>query len=71
MSTKFNYENFTITVDFKNDFALSMTVSDNFTNDYFINEAVELTKIKKDTILATLARKNEQNLKCIAFIISG
>lgn len=64
MSSKFNYDNFTITVDFKNDFHLAMTVSDNYTGDFFINESIELTKIKKETILATLSRKSESHLKC-------
>jgi hypothetical protein len=41
-----------------------MTASDNFSGDYFLNEKVELTKIKKDTIIATLSRKNEDHLKC-------
>ena len=58
MSIKFNYANYTITADFKDDFNLSMTASDNFTGDYFLNEKVELTKIKKDTVTATLSRKN-------------
>jgi hypothetical protein len=58
MSLKFNYGNYTITGDFKDDFHLSMTAFDNFTGDYFLNEKVELSKIKKDTIIATLSRKN-------------
>lgn len=64
MSLKFNYDNYTLTTLFKDDFNLSLTASDNFTGDYFINENVELTKIKKDTIIATLARKSENQLKC-------
>jgi hypothetical protein len=47
MSIKFNYGNYTITADFKDDFNLSMTASDNFSGDYFLNEKVELNKIKK------------------------
>jgi hypothetical protein len=58
MSIKFNYDQFTITTDFANDFNLSMTVLDNYSGDYFINEKIELTKIRKDTIIATLSRKN-------------
>lgn len=58
MSNKFIYDNYTITVDFKTDFSLSITASDVYSGDYFMNEAVELTKIKKDTIIATLLRKN-------------
>lgn len=64
MSSKFTYDNYTITVEFKNDFNLSITASDNYSGDYFLNEGVELTKIKKDTVIATLSRKNENNLKC-------
>ena len=40
MSNKFIYDNYTITVDFKSDFSLSITASDVYTGDYFINEAV-------------------------------
>jgi len=68
MSSKFTYDNYTITTEFKNDFNLSITASDNYSGDYFINEGVELTKIKKDTVIATLSRKNENNLKCMYFI---
>jgi len=69
MSNKFSYDNYTITVDFKTDFSLSITASDLYTGDIFINEAVELTKIRKDTVIATLLRKNEKNLKCKTFKI--
>lgn len=69
MSIKFNYGNYTITADFKDDFNLSMTASDNFSGDYFLNEKVELSKIKKDTIIATLSRKNEEHLKCKSTIM--
>lgn len=69
MSLKFSYDNYTLTTLFKDDFSLSLTASDNFTGDYFINENVELTKIKKDTIIATLARKSENQLKCSAPLI--
>lgn len=58
MTLKYNYDNYTITTTFRNDFNLSITASDNFSSDYFINENVELTKIKKDTIIATLSRKS-------------
>ncbi len=64
MSTKYTYDNYTITVDFKNDLHLAMTASDVFSGDIFINENIELTKIKKDTIIAALTRKNEKNLMC-------
>lgn len=62
-STKFQLENLTVTVDFKDEFTLSMTVSDNFTGDCFINEQAQLTKIKRETVLAALSRKNEPQLK--------
>lgn len=58
MSCKYTYDNYTVTLDFKNDFCLSITASDLISGDIFINEAVELTKIKKDTIVAALTRKN-------------
>ena len=71
MSIKFNYGNYTITADFKDDFNLSMTASDNFSGDYFLNEKVELNKIKKDTIIATLSRKNEEHHKCKSTIMQA
>jgi hypothetical protein len=40
MSSKFTYDNYTITTEFKNDFNLSITASDNYTGDYFLNEGV-------------------------------
>lgn len=58
MSCKYTYDNYTVTLDFKNDFCLSITASDLISGDIFINEAVELTKIKKDTVVAALTRKN-------------
>lgn len=64
MNHKFTYDNYTLTADFKNDFALTLTASDLYSGDSFLNEHVELTKIKKDTIIAALTRKNEKNLKC-------
>lgn len=64
MSGKFNYDNYVLTVDFKSDFALTITASDVYSGSIFMNEAVELTKIKKDTVVAALSRRNEKNLKC-------
>ena len=37
MSTKYNYEPYTITVDFQNDFQMAITASDLFSGDIFIN----------------------------------
>jgi hypothetical protein len=65
MTTKFTYDGYTVTATFRNDNSLSMTASYNLTGENFINEMVELTKIKKDTVLATLSRKSEKNLRCI------
>lgn len=56
--SKYTYDTYTITVNFETDFIFAITASDVLTGDVFINEAVELTKIKKDTVLAALARKN-------------
>lgn len=64
MASKFSYDGYTITVEFSSDFAFSMTVSDNVTGEFYVNEKVQLTQIKKDTVIATLGRKNEQALKC-------
>lgn len=69
MSNKFTYEGYTITVTFKDDFNLSMTASLVMTGEHFMNEAIELGKIKKDTVLATLSRKSEKNLRCIYDLI--
>lgn len=64
MTQKFNYEGYTICVTFRSDNALSMTASYNLTGEHFINDMLELGKIKKDTVIATLARKSEKNLWC-------
>ncbi len=64
MTTKFTYEGYTICVSFRSDNALSMTASYNLTGEHFINDMVELGKIKKDTVIATLGRKSEKNLWC-------
>ena len=64
MFHKFNYDTFVVTANFKDDYTLAITASDSLSGDFFINEAVELTKIKKDTIIATLSRRCEGQLKC-------
>lgn len=64
MFHKFNYDTFVVTANFRDDYSLSLTASDSLSGDFFINEQVELTKIKKDTIIATLSRKCENQLKC-------
>lgn len=64
MFHKFNYNTFVVTANFKDDYNLAITASDSLSGDFFINESVELTKIKKDTIIATLSRKCENQLKC-------
>jgi hypothetical protein len=58
MTQKFNYDGYTVTATFRNDNSLSMTASYNLTGENFINEMIELGKIKKDTVLATLSRKS-------------
>ena len=37
---------------------MAITASDLFSGDIFINEHVVLEKIKKDTVVAALTRKN-------------
>lgn len=64
MFHKFNYDTFVVTANFRDEYSLSLTASDSLSGDFFINEQVELTKIKKDTIIATLSRKCENQLKC-------
>ena len=54
-----------VCVHFKNDNNLSMTVEYLPTGEYFINENIELIRIKKDTVIATLERKSEKHLLCI------
>ena len=64
MTQKFNYDGYTLCVTFRSDNALGITASYNMTGQHFINDMVELGKIKKDTVLATLARKSQKNLWC-------
>ncbi len=64
MTQKFNYDGYTICLAFRTDNAFSVTASHNLTGEMFINQMVELGKIKKDTVLATLSRKTEKNLWC-------
>lgn len=64
MTQKFTYDGYTICVTFRSENALSMTASYNLTGEHFMNDMVELGKIKKDTVIATLARKSEKNLWC-------
>lgn len=64
MSSKYNYDNYVVTVDFKEPTALAITASDVYSGDIFINENVELSKITKDTVIAALTKKNEKNLYC-------
>lgn len=71
MSSKFTYDGYTITVAFKNDFCLSMTASLLLTGEHFMNDTVELTKIKKDTVLATLSKKSEKNLRCNQWLMQA
>ena len=58
MSTKYTYDNYVITVDFKEPNLLSMTASDIYSGDIYINEEIELSKITKDTVIAALTKKN-------------
>lgn len=69
MSNKFNYDGYALIVDFKTDFILSITASYNTTGEHFMNDSVELTKIKKDTVMAALSRKGENNLRCNLWLI--
>ena len=64
MSSKFNYDGYTVTTEFTDDFSFSMTISDNVTGEFYANDKVKLAQIKKDTVIATLTRKNEKALKC-------
>ena len=63
-SSKHTYDGYTLTVEFKDEQQFAITASDTYTGETFINEEVELTTIKKDTVLAALTRKNEKNIAC-------
>ena len=71
MSSKFSYDGYTITTEFTDDFSFSMTISDNVTGEFYFNDKVKLAQIKKDTVIATLTRKNEKALKCRFLIIQA
>ena len=64
MTQKFVYDGYTVCVSFRSENALAMTASHNLTGEHFINDMVELGKIKKDTVIAALARKSEKNIWC-------
>ena len=57
MSGKYNYDNYTLTVDIRSANELSITASDLLGGDIYINEGVVLDKIKADTVVAALSRK--------------
>ena len=58
MNRKFKIDQYEICVNFKSDNVLSMTVEFMPTGEYYLNENVELMRIKKDTVFATLERKS-------------
>ena len=58
MSGKYTYDNYTLTVEVKDGSKMSITASDLLTGDIFWNEGVQLNKIKSDTVVAALSRKN-------------
>lgn len=68
MNRKFRVNNYEIVTNFKNDNNLYIAVQDIQTEEYFLNETVQLMRIKKDTVFATLEKKSEKNLKCTLFI---
>ena len=64
MNRKFRFDNLEICTNFKSENVLYITAEDIVTEEYFMNETVELMRIKKDTVFATLDRKSEKNLRC-------
>ena len=64
MNRKFKLDQYEICTNFKSDNTLSLTVEFLPTNEFFQNSGVELMRIKKDTVIATLERKSEKNLTC-------
>lgn len=64
MNRKFKVDQYEICTNFKNDNVLSISVEFLPTGEYYLNEACELMRIKKDTVIATLERKSEKNLTC-------
>ena len=64
MTQKFVYGEWALYITFKTENVFSMMVSSNLTNEVYSNDAIELSKIKKDTVIATMDQKNEKNLRC-------
>lgn len=64
MSRKIKHEQYEVVVAFKTDNCLSITAEFLPTNEHFSNSSAELMRINKDTVLASLERKSEKNLRC-------
>lgn len=53
-----------MTVNFKTDNCLTVIAEFLPTGEHFRNDAVELMRINKETVIAALERKSEKNLRC-------
>lgn len=64
MTKRIKHEHYEIIVSFKTDNCLSISAEFLPTGEHFRNNAVELMRINKETVLASLERKSEKNLRC-------
>lgn len=58
MNQKFTLDQYEVCISFKNDNVIVASAEYLPTGEYFTSGTVELTRIKKDTIIATLERKS-------------
>lgn len=64
MSKSYKVGDYKISVVFQTDNVMTINAEHIATHEFFANQAAELMRIKKDTVLATLEKKSEKNLHC-------
>lgn len=64
MSRKIKHDQYEVIVNFKTDNIMSMNVEFSLTNEHFANNSIELMRINKETVFASLQKKSERNLRC-------
>lgn len=64
MNQKFTVDQYELCLSFKNENIMTASAEFLPTGEHFLSETIELMRIKKDTVLATLQRKSEKNLRC-------
>ena len=69
MNKKYKLDSYEITVLFKADNVMAIDVEYLPTHEFFSNPSVELMRIKKETVMATLEKKSEKNLFCKFWVI--